>query len=940
MRLGKTLVGLTGGALVALFVGTLVTPEDAHARNRRRRKGGPMRLVDVNVGTFAGLPLNSIIEIKFTQPVDIATVNAAVVRIRQQNETGTGFTKQVPGSFQIRKNLVRFFPRLATHLRDPDKTDGSFYPEGHVRDDALENSGLQPDTNYEIEIVGHPDPSPIRSTKGRRLSKSETFDFATAPISPRDFAFTIDTYQDTPPPVVDFTNPVDKVASVIDQYANHGGTRGVPSNIVVTLFGNRIPLSPSTLRSGQNSEFLLTERKGDASFRKPVLSSAFVEQNFDSTIIVFDPDFPLADQATYAIRVTKNVKDISERFDSASNAERLRLREIWEFLDTARQLSPGTPFEQLPNPPISTIFDWPVDAIARGVLKRNALELGDTYPDEIDPRIHLIFSTRDEDVSEGTLSFEFEDTDGRYDATISTASYDGTVPGAAAAIMTIAGGSGADGDYLPGTSESINTDAFPGNTVNWRRVFIPPGVVVNFTGSRPATIRALEIQIEGEMRADGLPGQNGGTGGGSANWTSTANTRVRIGGAGGPGGGKGGNTSNLFPDGTQVEKGVGLTGTVGIDANGVLADVDDGGRGGLGGRVAKGTTAYIMAGSGGGGGARLAGSPGSRGSSTGSITSWRGAGGAGGAGSSNEDLNPLVGGAGGGAGGNGSYVPSGWRIAGGSGGGGGGAISVQTASILKIGSQGLLQARGGTGGQSSGRSQTFSGGSGGGGGGGSVLLRSSQGFDIASPLAATNVTGGAGGSKANNYGPNVGGVGGLGYVRVEDPLAAFSLPNATSGTFDPVGGGVQSVLYTKFVNLGVDEARLLNFEPEDFNIDGQNDAVLVEIQFAIEDQANLGFAKLDALQGDHSSANFDELTDFLPARILDNTEDPLSAIPLDGYVKGAQGPDVIFDIAGEVTGRPFKFVRLRITFQLDDGHTSTDLMPSVDRVDVNFQFNF
>ena len=72
--------------------------------------------------------------------------------------------------------------------------------------------------------------------------------------------------------------------------------------------------------------------------------------------------------------------------------------------------------------------------------------------------------------------------------------------------MTVAAGSGVDGDFRPAADQVINIDAFPDATINWRRVQIPPGVVVTVTGSRPATLKAIDIELEGEIRADGLSG--------------------------------------------------------------------------------------------------------------------------------------------------------------------------------------------------------------------------------------------------------------------------------------------------------------------------------------------------------------------------------------------------------------------------------------------------
>ena len=168
----------------------------------------------------------------------------------------------------------------------------------------------------------------------------------------------------------------------------------------------------------------MTERNGDTSIRQPVNHSVFLEQSFDTTHLVVQPKFPLADRGTFAVRIKKGVTDITGQFDFQGNAARTRLRGMFEFLDTARRLNPGVPVEQLQDPPPALTSDWPGDAASRGLLKRNLLALGDTHPDEIDPRVMLLFTTRDEPVSEGALAMEYVKRDGAYDPDLSTGSWD------------------------------------------------------------------------------------------------------------------------------------------------------------------------------------------------------------------------------------------------------------------------------------------------------------------------------------------------------------------------------------------------------------------------------------------------------------------------------------------------------------------------------------
>lgn len=938
-RTARLLVGgLTAAAVVALSV-----PSGTADAAKGRRKGqnrGALRMVDINVDGFAGIPRNFVIEMRFTSPVAKGSIDPALFQIRGQNVVNGGFTQQVPGDFQAYGNVVRFYPRLPTNLRDPGSAEGAFYPEGDERDDAMENSGLQAGRNYQITLVGNPNVSAIRSRKNRPLNRTYSRQFTTAPDQPRTEAFTISTYTEAPPPGFEFSNPPDKVASVEDQYALHGGTVDVPNDVSVTLFGNRVPLSPPTVRQGTNVQLELLERRGDPSLRKPVAGTPFIEQNFDTTRLVYQPRFPLPDVGIYALRVSKDVKDLTEVFTFKNNPERLRLREIYDFLVAARaNAAPGTPPSQLPDPPPELVFDWPTgtdeaDRVAQwGVLKGNVLALGDTHPDETDPRVMVLFSTRDEPVSSGKLIFEFLSTDGLFDPDISTASWDGNVPGAVAAISTIAGGSAVDGDFEPGADTSINIDAYPGRTINWRRLVIPPGVTVTLTGTRPATIKALEIDIQGTLAADGYPGDNAATAYGTV-------ITKRKGGKGGPGGGAGGDSnSNADFQGTGNNN-AGGTGNRGVDFNGnPPVDPLDAGSGGLGGMSAVGSTAYSMGGGGGGGGARTAGTAGSN--ATAPYASWTGLGGQGGAGSANDDLVPLFGGAGGGAGGHGMYQYYSWIIDGAGAGGGGGAMLVQTATVFNIGVQGLIRARGGRGGNGSGSGSTLSAGPGGGAGGGSLLLRSSAGFNFTNAASNFDVRGGTGGTQSGNYVAPSGGTGGTGYVRVEDPFGGTQVAGGSTGVFNPIGGGVPSYAYSKWADIGVEGPQMVNFTENDFTLTtAGNDALYVEMQFAIEDTTVFGAPKLDALTPTQGTTDESEISNWLPIKLADDTGIPGGAFKnIPGYDPGLQGNKPIFEYASKVNGKNYKFVRLRVYFQLDNAQSVGDPFPNMDRLILNFLFN-
>jgi hypothetical protein len=189
MRTSKTWVRFAAGAAIATGVAAAWPTTDAVAKGTRQNRGGVLRVTDIDVGSSAGVPLNHIVNIYFTQQIDPASVNTASVRVRSINATGTGYTIEVPGTYQVQGSVVRFYPRLPTHLRDPNPAaNGGFYGFGSPRDDAYANAGFQPSRNYRITVIGNPPTPgvfPVRSVKGRILERDYAQKFTTAPDSPK-----------------------------------------------------------------------------------------------------------------------------------------------------------------------------------------------------------------------------------------------------------------------------------------------------------------------------------------------------------------------------------------------------------------------------------------------------------------------------------------------------------------------------------------------------------------------------------------------------------------------------------------------------------------------------------------------------------------------------------------------------------------------------------
>jgi hypothetical protein len=227
---------------------------------------------------------------------------------------------------------------------------------------------------------------------------------------------------------------------------------------------------------------------------------------------------------------------------------------------------------------------------------------------------------------------------------------------------------------------------------------------------------------------------------------------------------------------------------------------------------------------------------------------------------------------------------------------------------------------------------------------GSVLLQSSAGFDFANQTKNFDVAGGPGATQsAGSYGnATSGGDGGTGYIRLEDPNGGKTIAGiSTGGTYDPIGGGVPSFLYSKFADLGVQDPRVLNFSNDDILTNPtSNDAIFIEMQMTRENPVLFGEADLSSIDPETQESTDQSVTSlWRPAKVHDNTGIPGGAFSIPGYNPGVQGSEYSFPIA-DLNGKGYRFVRFRITFQLDDFQARTDPIPYVDKLTLHFQFNF
>lgn len=160
-----------------------------------------------NIEGLDNVPINRTFVFTFSEAVDPTTVYSVDA---SGHKVGTGsiqvrrgpqFGIVAFGEFDAIGNKVYFTPRLPTRRLVPGETP--------VCDFA--DAGLQPGTDYQVTVQGHPEYLAIRNTRGQPLNQTRTFEFHTAPED--DPAFIEDQVPGASPAVVS-TLPVDQTPNV------------------------------------------------------------------------------------------------------------------------------------------------------------------------------------------------------------------------------------------------------------------------------------------------------------------------------------------------------------------------------------------------------------------------------------------------------------------------------------------------------------------------------------------------------------------------------------------------------------------------------------------------------------------------------------------------------------------------------------------------------
>ena len=111
------------------------------------------------------------------------------------------------------------------------------------------------------------------------------------------------------------------------------------------------------------------------------------------------------------------------------------------------------------------------------------------------------------------------------------------------------------------------------------------------------------------------------------------------------------------------------------------------------------------------------------------------------------------------------------------------------------------------------------------------------------------------------------------------------------------------------------------------------------MQLTKEHPSIFGEPDLSAIGENEDTTDEAITSDWVPVKVHDNTGVPGGAFQVDGWNPSVQGSEYVFPVSA-VNGRGYRFVRYRVSFQLDELHTRTDPLPFVDRIRMRFQFDF
>lgn len=792
--------------------------------------GQGLILVNFQQDSIDNAVLNTVLRWEFSSAVDASTIGSASIQIRE----GGQFGSTVAGTFFVNGAFVTFEPVLASLC---DQSD----------------SGLKPDTEYRVQLVGNPAEFSIRNLAGQPLDSTSTHQFHTR----------LDTdpqkYSDQIPgvgPTVLSTMPANASAGVAVEPGNH---------IEIELTEN---VDPCTI----NDQTIIVEmyESGNPTTSTPIPGTTPVRYSgFDKAGSVEDQT--PSDPYTWGA-------DGTTSYASAPRKILCNVKLVQDFNSTRVLVTPLLGY----NPdPLKNASRFPENAL---IVVRMTFDVVDYGGLPAVPTV-ISFTTQNLSTQTGSYLIENKGETPYIDAqTTAAVDPDPRAPERVQGFMLFAGDgdNGANqlapslpqtassgcaddlqlndgftddfnpsGDVLFDTGSTPNTcpNATDGsNAVVWEfNTFrISSGRTVRFVGVNPAIILVQgDIVIENGGRllvyGDGNGGAPQGRGTNAKSRYTSTNFNA-VGGVGVAGGGKGGDSGTV----AQAQSGSfnygqgGFAGFGSPDYDPTMSPSGSGnggeGSGGAGSPSGSASTSQYNpwdGGSEGGGGAGHAVPGTDGGTKQGTVYVFKKASNGFGGTAYGDDTNKLMepeAGAGGGSSGAGTTAPfntsSSYGTSGGGGGAGGGFVDLTSSGSIEI--YGSILSVGGSGGSGSGFSAYGASAGAGGGSGGAIRILTPNSITM-TDTAVLSTAGGTGGTGYNPYSNagnrNDGGDGGHGRIALEDAdsiISGLSSANVTPsegqvgfyrGLFNAnrfQGGGLEPRAVTDLIVVG----NYSGFDPE------------------------------------------------------------------------------------------------------------------------------
>lgn len=767
------------------------------------------------------IPLNEVLEFRFSEPVNAATINPASIQIRQ----GNAFGATVKGTFEVSGSTVLFRPQL------PGLCD-------------LTDSGFDADTQYRVQVIGWPEEFAVQNTQGQKLAQTTTWEFHTRlDQDPEKFRDQIPGAA----PIVLATTPSTGDAAIDTTMGVDGGRQRVILTMSENLDPCSVDLSTVTIEiyeRGGPGTFVPAPGTGNASGfvtggadvsdqntpdhttwgsdtgvpwptgPQTLPATVHLEQDFGATRIIISPLFgqdpanpelggTFPDNVLLVVRLSFGIEDFG-----------------------GEPLAPfAMSFTTENNGPTGGLFSM--------------LAEGETpfLPDGTTADVN---TARAPSRVQGYLLFAGDGDNGSDVNTPTLPESDGT-----GCTAPFKGNDGAKDPLDP--AGDIVLDSGPANScinttdgssaVIWELLSLRlrSGVTMRMTGTNAAILliqgdAVIEANATLRARGDGLGGTPTANGGNGHNTNSGTQPTARPGGVGVLGGGDGGDAKAINTGNGND----GVTGEGSPDGFGVLSGHGAGHHN----QNARKTSFQSGGGArgGGGGGHSTAGGNGPAIGAGPSMSFQNTGDGLGGAiyptGSNSNLLLVPSAGSGGGSGGYLTHQSfAGYNSTGGAGGAGGGFLDITSSGDITI--FGTLD---GSGGRAGVAAAGFYGGSGGGGGGSGGGLRLLTPNDINVNGGTVTTAGGAGGAGAVPTGggavSGAGGAGGVGRLVMEDGDsvisgfgAAITIPTEGDdgffrGVFDASrfqGGGLMPQAITDIIFMGPISPTYIDPVPADFD---------------------------------------------------------------------------------------------------------------------------